>query len=161
MVYRLILIGLFIPTLAWTQTLPSYKTTDNTGKGRQERFEAIEEYLIQVGEYSKTLEQRLQNQDHSALEKLKSQQDEMTKQIDQLKTENAALKQETQLLRQAIGNLSQTDFQKIEEFIQKLQEGEWDQAKEAIETLKLEMRSMEAVIQSLQQTPSRSDAARP
>jgi chromosome segregation ATPase len=154
-VFRLVWIFCFLPAIVHAQVLPEYKSTDNTGKGRQERFEAIENYLIQIGNYSQELEQRLKKEDDSTLKNLVAEQENLKKQYDQLRQENTSIREEMTLLRQAIGSLSQTDFQKIEDFIKKMEDGEWDQVKDGVETLKLEMRSIEAIIQTLQTTTSR------
>jgi hypothetical protein len=155
MVYRLALLLSFISINVWAQPLPTYQSTDNSGKGKQGRLNEIESFLIEVSEYSKKLEERLKRQDSEVLDKLKLDQANLKKEIEQLKSENSALKQETLLLRQAIGSLSQTDFQKIEEFVTKMEEGEWEQLKGKVESQQLEIRSLEALIETFQATSSR------
>jgi chromosome segregation ATPase len=142
------LILLFFSHSLIAQGLPQYKSTDNSGMGRQERFDSIEKYLAEVARYSENLEKRLQEQDGSALQALRAQTDSLSKEIDKLKNENQALRREIQLIRTAVGNLSQTDFTRIQTFVQKLDGGEWDKAVQDIEGLKLTIRSLEAIIQS-------------
>lgn len=147
------------PLEAFAQALPSYQSTDNTGKGRQERFEAIENYLVQVAAYSKSLEQRLQAQDDTKIKELEQKQAELLKEVEGLKGQNQALRREIELIRGAVGNLSRTDFTKIQEFVERLEGGEWDKAQQDIEGLKLTARSLEAIIEDLVQ--QRSGGSRP
>lgn len=135
------------------EALPEYKSTDNTGMGRQERFEAIEKYLMEVAKYSQKLETRLgENQKIVALEE---EQKKLKAEIDKLKEDNRLLRQDLVYVRQAIGNLSQVDFERIQNFVEKLDGGEWEKMQQEVEGVKLTMRSLEALIQTMQQNSSR------
>lgn len=142
----------------WAQSLPDYKSTDNTGMGRQERFESIENYMIQMSKVTKQMQAKLD--DDSGLQKqIKEMQqniEAVKKQISPLKTQMSSLQTEWEEYKKNNQGVSAAQWQEYEKFLKPLKEGEYAKLQQEVEALKLVIRSMEEVIKDQAKTKAKT-----
>lgn len=142
----------------WAQSLPDYKSTDNTGMGRQERFESIENYLIQMSKVTKQMQAKLD--DDSGLQKQIKEMlqniEGVKKQISPLKTQMSSLQTEWEEYKKINQGVSAAQWQEYEKFLKPLKEGEYAKLQQEVEALKLVIRSMEEVIKDQTKTKAKT-----
>lgn len=143
---------------SWSSTaagLGDYKSTDNSGMGKQERLIEIESYLAEIGKYTQDLEKRMKEEGGEKLKSLEGKLMAQEKEIQDLKSKLVAQEGELARLNQIFGGMTSAELVAMKAFVDKMASGDWEKMQNEIEGLKLTDRSMEAVIQSMQATPSR------
>lgn len=155
--YRLI-VGIcgpfvFCLTISAQVEIPEYSSTFNTGLGKQQRLNAVEDQLkvltiSQKAGQKKLYEQTPSKEELDQLEKeLKNSQatiKDLKTQVDQLKTQNL------ELLRK-LERVDTAELRELMDFVRSLKEADLKNMKQEIEGLKLTIRSMQAVIESMHQ----------
>lgn len=131
--------------------IPEYSSTFNEGLGKQQRLNAVEDQLMVLTksqqEDQKKLYEEMPSQEefeqmNKDLKTSKKQIQELNDQVEQLQKKNAELEQKLQ-------RVDGTELRELIGFIRPLKEGGLDKMKQEIEGLKLTIRSMEAVIESM------------
>ncbi len=135
--------------------LGDYKSTDNSGMGRQERFIEIENYLAQIGKYTQDLEKRLKEDGGDKVKNFEAKILAQEKEIQDLKLKISNQETEIRRINQIFGGMTSAELVAMKAFVDKMKSGEWEKMQNEIEGLKLTDRSMEAVIQTLQASPAR------
>lgn len=131
--------------------IPEYSSTFKSGLGKQQRLNAIEDQLMILTRTQKNDQKKLYEQLPSEKEFKQMSQDlkksqneikELNEKVELLERKNTALQ----------GKLERVNGSELREsigFIRPLKEGGLDKMKQEIEGLKLTVRSMEAVIESM------------
>lgn len=130
------------------QTLPEYKSTDNTGKGRQERFDSIENYLTQLSRVTREMQGKL-GADSQLEKQLKQMQDTIersSKEVSAIKSEMNALKTQWEQYKTTQQGVSAAEWREYQTFLKPLKDGEYAKLQQEVEALKLVIRSLEEVI---------------
>lgn len=134
--------------LANSSELKIYQSTDNSGMGRQERFEAIENYLTKMSKITKDMESKLADGQgfQKQLKDMSTQIDSSKKEVDGLKREMATLKTQWETYKTNNQGVSADEWREYQTFLKPLKEGEYAKLQQEVEALKLVIRSMEEVI---------------
>lgn len=138
----------------WAQTLVDYQPTDNTGMGRQERFESIENYLIQMSKATQKMQAQLdENSSHQKqLKEMQQSLEGVSQEIIPLKTQMSALQTQWEEHKKSSQGVSAAQWQEYEAFLKPLKDGDYAKLQQEVEALKLVIRSMEEVIKDQAKT---------
>lgn len=128
--------------------LKIYQSTDNTGLGRQERFESIENYLTQMSKITKEMQAKLADGDglEKQIKDINQQIENSKKEVAGFKKELSSLKTQWESYKTSNQGVSAAEWKEYQTFLKPLKEGEYAKLQQEVEALKLVIRSMEEVI---------------
>lgn len=131
--------------------IPEYSSTFNTGLGKQQRLNAVEDQLIVLTQSQQAAQEKIYKQMPSEEEINKMQQGlkNSKAQIEKLNQQIRQLQQKNTELEAKLKRVEGEELRALVDFVLPLKEEGWDEIKQEVEGLKLSIRSMEAVIESM------------
>jgi hypothetical protein len=133
------------------EDIPDYRSTFNTGLGKQQRLNAVEDQLMILTRTQKSDQKKLYEQLPSEEEFKQMSRDLKTShdEIKQLNQKVELLEQKNAEFQEKLERVDGAELSELIGFIRPLKEGGLDKMKQEVEGLKLTIRSMEAVIESI------------